>query len=61
MYTDINGVARTQFAKHEGSADSLTVLPFFKKGNTFQFRTFYKPAPNAIDTFFSNYKNRQVP
>jgi hypothetical protein len=61
IYTDLNGVVRKQFEKHEGSGDSLTVLPVFKKGNTFQFRTFYKPAPNAIDTFYSNYENRQVP
>ncbi|HEX6428190.1 MAG TPA: DUF4998 domain-containing protein [Niastella sp.] len=61
IYTDLTGVVRKQYEKHEGSADSLMVLPDFKKGNTFQFRTLYKPAPNAIDTFYSNYENRQVP
>ena len=61
IYTDTLGVVRKQFEKHGGSADSLSVLPAFKKGNTFQFRTLYKPSPNAIDTFYSNYENRQVP
>lgn len=61
IYTDALGVVRKQFNKHEGAPDSVTVLPDFKKGNSFQFRTLYKPAPNAIDTFYSNYENRQVP
>lgn len=61
IYTDSSGVERKQFAKHEGPADSVTVLPVYKKGNIFQFRTLYKPAPNAIDTFYSNYEYRQVP
>lgn len=61
IYTDVLGAVRKQFNKHEGAQDSVTVLPDFKKGNNFQFRTLYKPAPNAIDTFYSNYENRQVP
>lgn len=61
IYTDVLGMTRKQFNKHEGAPDSVTVLPDFKKGNSFQFRTLYKPAPNAIDTFYSNYENRQVP
>ena len=61
IYTDSSGVIRKQFEKHHGPADSLSVLPAFKKGNTFQFRTLYKPSPNAIDTFYSNFENRQVP
>lgn len=61
IYTDALGAVRKQFHKHEGAADSVTVLPDYKKGNTFQFRTLYKPAPNAIDTFYSNYENRLVP
>jgi hypothetical protein len=61
IYTDALGTVRKQFNKHEGAADSVTVLPDFKKGNNFQFRTLYKPAPIAIDTFYSNYENRQVP
>ncbi len=61
IYTDALGALRKQFNKHEGAPDSVTVLPDFKKGNSFQFRTLYKPSPNAIDTFYSNYENRQVP
>lgn len=60
IYTDTLGAERKQFAKHEGAADSVTVLPAFVKGSSFQFRTLYKPAPNAIDTFYSNYESRQV-
>jgi hypothetical protein len=60
-YTDALGTLRKQFNKHEGAPDSVAVLPDFKKGNSFQFRTLYKPSPNAIDTFYSNYENRQVP
>ena len=60
-YTDASGTLRNKFYKHEGAPDSVTVLPDFKKGNSFQFRTLYKPSPNAIDTFYSNYENRQVP
>jgi hypothetical protein len=61
IYTDLQGVVRKRLYKHEGIADSLTILPDYKKGNSFQFRTLYKPASNAIDTFYSNYENRQVP
>lgn len=60
-YTDASGTLRNKFYKHEGAPDSVTVLPDFKKGNNFQFRTLYKPSPNAIDTFYTNYENRQVP
>lgn len=61
IYTDSLGVVRKQFEKHDNPADSVTVLPVYKKGNSFQFRTLYKPDPNAIDTFYSNYEYRQVP
>jgi hypothetical protein len=61
IYTDELGVVRKQFEKHESSADSLSVLPAYKKGDSFQFRTLYKPTANAIDTFYSNYEYRQVP
>jgi len=61
IYTDNLGVVRKQFEKHEGLADSVTVLPVYKKGTTFQFRTLYKPAANAIDTFYASYESRQVP
>jgi hypothetical protein len=61
IYTDNLGVVRTQYAKHESLADSVSVLPAYKKGNSFQFRTLYKPAANAIDTFYANYEYRQVP
>lgn len=61
IYTDLQGTVQKQVYKHEGIGDSLTVLPNYKKGDPFQFRTLYKPAPNAIDTFYSNYESRQVP
>jgi hypothetical protein len=60
LYTDNLGMQQKLYAKNEGPADS-TVLPVYKKGNSFQYRTLYKPDPNAIDTFFSNYEYRQVP
>jgi hypothetical protein len=60
LYTDNLGMQQKFYSKNEGPADS-TVLPVYKKGNSFQYRTLYKPAPNAIDTFFSNYEYRQVP
>jgi len=61
IYTDMQGVVRKQFEKHEGLTDSLTVLTAFTKGSTFQFRTFYKPAANALDTFYSAYESRLIP
>ncbi|OQP64441.1 hypothetical protein A3860_20955 [Niastella vici] len=61
IYTDMQGVVRKQIEKHESLADSVTVLPAYTKGSSFQFRTFYKPAPNALDTFYSGYETRLVP
>jgi hypothetical protein len=61
IYTDLLGAVKKQYYKHEGVADSVCILPDYKKGNSFQFRTLYKPTPNAIDTFYSNYENRLVP
>ena len=61
IYTDVQGLERKQYYKHESLADSVCILPDYLKGNSFQFRTLYKPAPNAIDTFYSNYENRLVP
>lgn len=60
LYTDNFGAQQKIYSKNQGPADS-TMLPAYKKGNSFQFRTLYKPAPNAIDTFYSNYEFRQVP
>lgn len=60
LYTDNFGALQKFYSKNEGPADS-TVLPVYKKGSSFQFRTLYKPALNAIDTFYSNYEYRQVP
>jgi hypothetical protein len=61
IYTDLQGLVRKQLYKHEGVTDSISILPDFKRGNSFQFRTLYKPAANAIDTFYSNYEYRLVP
>lgn len=61
IYTDVQGLERKQYYKHESLADSVCILPDYLKGNSFQFRTLYKPAPNAIDTFYSNYESRLVP
>ncbi|MBO9198871.1 MULTISPECIES: DUF4998 domain-containing protein [Niastella] len=60
IYTDNLGTQRKFFAKNDAAVDS-TLLPLYKKGSAFQFRTLYKPVLNAIDTFYSNYENRQVP
>jgi len=42
-------------------ADSLkTNLLVFKKGDTFKFRSLYKPEQNAIDTFYTAFESRIV-
>jgi len=61
IYTDMLGVVKKQIEKHESLADSVTLLPAYAKGSAFQFRTLYKPAPNALDTFYSGYESRLVP
>ena len=33
----------------------------FKKGDSFIYRTLYKPEINAIDTFYASYESRQIP
>lgn len=57
IYTDTQGAVIDMVAV----TDSVTILPGWKKGNAFQFRTLYKPTQNAIDTFYSNYETRLVP
>ena len=42
-------------------ADTLIKLPAFKQGSTFHYRTLYLPHPNALDTFYSAYEDRQIP
>jgi len=61
VYTDSTGIVKDLLQKHETAADTVTVLPVYKKGNSFQFRTLYKPAPNAIDTFYSAFETRPIP
>ena len=56
-YTDSFNVAKDVFVP---KADTMTVLTNFKKGATFQYRTLYLPAVNAIDTFYSAYEVKQV-
>jgi hypothetical protein len=60
-YTDTLGVDRTVFTPYASAVDSVSVLPSFKKGISFRFRTLYKPAPSAVDTFYSAYESRLVP
>ena len=57
IYTDTMGAEINMVA----ITDSVTILPAWKKGNAFQFRTLYKPTANAIDTFYSNYETRIIP
>ncbi|WP_157986747.1 DUF4998 domain-containing protein [Chitinophaga alhagiae] len=38
-----------------------TVLPGYRQGTSFRYRTAYKPAPSAIDTFYTAYDIQQVP
>jgi len=57
IYTDTLGTVRNMVAV----TDSINLLPAWKKGNAFQFRTLYKPTLNAIDTFYSNYETRIIP
>jgi len=61
VYTDSTGRVKDLLQKHESAADTATILPVYKKGNSFQFRTLYKPAPNAIDTFYSAFETRPIP
>jgi hypothetical protein len=61
IYTDSTGGVKDLLQQHATLADTVTVLPVYKKGNTFQFRTLYKPAPNAIDTFYSSFETRSIP
>jgi len=61
IYTNSQGMAQQVYAKHESAADSTVILPVYIKGSSFQYRTLYKPDPNAIDTFYSSYEYRQVP
>ncbi len=46
--------------KPNGQSKDTTILTNFKKLNYFQYRTLYKPDPNALDTFYSQYQSVQV-
>lgn len=39
-----------------GSFVDRNILPGYLEGSTFQYRTGYLPVPNAIDTFFTSYR-----
>jgi hypothetical protein len=42
--------------------DSIKVkLPKFKKGESFKYRSMYKPEKNAIDTFYTVYESKLIP
>jgi hypothetical protein len=60
IYTDSLNVVKKQIEKYASPADSVTTLPAYKKGSSFQYRTLYKPTPVAIDTFYSNVETKQV-
>jgi len=46
--------------KPNGQIKDTTILNNFKKLNYFQYRTLYKPVPEALDTFYSQYLSVQV-
>jgi hypothetical protein len=56
-YTDSLGVFRNVYAPQQ---DTMTLLYRIKKNSFFNYRTLYKPDPNAIDTFYSQYQAVQV-
>lgn len=69
-YTDKFGVERTvrqepilnpNNPRDAPSIPVLVSLPDFKKGNSFQYRTLYKPALSAIDIFYTAYDIVVVP
>jgi len=56
-YTDISNTPRTVVVPR---LETMTKLPKFKKGDSFQYRTLYLPEKNAIDTFYTVYESKQV-
>jgi hypothetical protein len=63
-YIDKFGAVRTimqvpvlnpNIPRDPASIPVLVSLPDFKKGNSFKYRTVYKPHPMAIDVFYTDY------
>lgn len=55
-YVDVNG--DTQTVQVERSVDT-TVLEQYKAGSFFQYRSLYKPVPEALDTFYAAYASAE--
>jgi hypothetical protein len=47
-YSDVNNETLTLYSE---TGTATTVLPLAQDGSTFEYRSFFKPAVNAIDTF----------
>jgi hypothetical protein len=58
-YTDINNLAHDTILKAVYK-DQVTNLPYLMPGSPVQYRTLYKPASMAIDTFDASYANLPV-
>jgi hypothetical protein len=63
-YTDSLGVARSimdPLYKADGvTIKDTTILSTFKKGNSIQFRTLFKPDPGSLDTFYSAFETKVI-
>lgn len=59
-YTDQSDVLRDTIINSTSATGFGSVLPNYKAGTKFQYRTLYKPVPIAIDTFYSQYKETGV-
>lgn len=62
-YTNSQGVAISFIEpRYDNAGKSIdsTFLSSFKKGDSFEFRTLFKPEVNSLDTFYSNYESRVV-
>jgi GH43 family beta-xylosidase len=55
-YLDVSGDTQYVFAR---PADDSAVLESYKPGTYFQYRTMYKPVPQAIDTFYAEYTSSE--
>jgi hypothetical protein len=56
-YTDNVNTVKTVFVKR---TDTRTVLPNYKLGSKFNYRTLFLPDTLAIDTFYSKYQDVEV-
>lgn len=54
------GKSGAQHTVNVNRTDAECKLPDFLKGNAITYRTVYLPEPNAIDTFYTDFANRQL-